>query len=143
MSNGVVDLNIEKFKNSYPVFRDQSDSQIEMVFFEATIILNNTKQSPIRDLQRREFFIYLAMAHILTLAKQQSDGNGAVGRLSSASEGSVSVSLDYGASTASSKWWEQTTFGAKYWQYTKQYRTALIASLHQEMYVSRSRTRWW
>ncbi|MEQ4659659.1 DUF4054 domain-containing protein, partial [Providencia manganoxydans] len=46
-------------------------------------------------------------------------------RASSASEGSVSVSLDYGPTTNAEKWYTQTPYGAEYWQMTSKYRSFL------------------
>jgi len=137
MTNGVVVLDVNKFREIYPEFASMSDFQLENAFYEATIRLNNTEKSPVKDVQRREFLLYLAMAHICTLNKQIANGNGSVGRLSSATQGSVSVSLDYGSSSSASKWWEQTSYGAKYWSLIKQYLTATIVSLHEQMAVNR------
>jgi hypothetical protein len=47
-----------------------------------------------------------------------------VGRISSASEGSVSVSADMAGASASAAWWNQTTYGATAWQATNKYRRA-------------------
>lgn len=142
MANGVVVLDTNRFRASYPEFKNLTDFQIENAFYEATIRLNNTEKSPVKDLQRREFLLYLAMAHICALNNQIATGNGSVGRLGSATQGSVSVSLDYGSSSSASKWWEQTPYGAKYWSLIKQYLTATIVSLHEQLYVNRTNSRW-
>jgi hypothetical protein len=76
-------------------------------------------------------------AHIAWLnAPRDADGNPAstgspaspiVGRINSASEGSVSVQADIGDATAGSPsqpWYMQTRYGAAYWAATAQYRTA-------------------
>jgi hypothetical protein len=47
-----------------------------------------------------------------------------VGRLNQASEGSVSASFDYGAASAGSgEWFNQSQYGAAFWQATSSYRT--------------------
>ena len=46
-----------------------------------------------------------------------------VGRVASASEGSVSVSLEYASSTSVNQaWFFQTPYGAQFWQATAAYR---------------------
>ncbi|KAG1434388.1 hypothetical protein G6F55_014548 [Rhizopus delemar] len=44
--------------------------------------------------------------------------SGLVGRVSSATEGSVSVSSDYSAPAGSAQWYLQTPYGAMYWEAT-------------------------
>jgi hypothetical protein len=56
----------------------------------------------------------VVLAHILQLVT-----NGQVGRVDSATEGSVTGSFSFG-DTTSSTWWNQTTFGAMCWQQIKQ-----------------------
>ena len=56
----------------------------------------------------------VVLAHILTLV-----GNQQVGRVDSATEGSVTGSFSMG-DTISSTWWNQTMYGAKCWQQIKQ-----------------------
>lgn len=46
-----------------------------------------------------------------------------VGRVSSATEGSVSVSLDMGAVAENAAWWMQTQYGATFWNMTRALRT--------------------
>ncbi|EDJ4876599.1 DUF4054 domain-containing protein, partial [Salmonella enterica] len=46
-----------------------------------------------------------------------------VGRITSASQGSVSVSVDNSGSNDASWWYLQTPYGADYWQATAPYRS--------------------
>jgi hypothetical protein len=49
-----------------------------------------------------------------------------VGRINSATEGSVSITSDYGSAGSggpSEAWYTQTPYGALYWAATAQYRT--------------------
>jgi hypothetical protein len=77
------------------------------------------------DTQTRQRLLGLLTAHI---AKLFAPVNGVpspdfVGRLNSASEGSVSVGLDFPGISPNAAWYMQTKYGAMYWQLTARYRT--------------------
>lgn len=141
MTDNVVVFDPTKFRELYPEFSDFTDAQLQNFFYQAEMLFNNTEKSCIKDLNRREALLFMIVAHIAQLKKNINSGNGTVGRVASASEGSVSVSLDYGTVGNSERWWLQTPYGAQYWQFTAQYRTGLVLSVHQSMPVRRTR-RW-
>jgi hypothetical protein len=87
----------------------------------AGLFLDNTDASPIQDIPTRTTLLYMIVAHLAALGGPGASGN--VGRIASASEGSVSVSFDYAGASASNAYWLQTPYGAQYWQATAQYRT--------------------
>lgn len=91
----------------------------------------------IKSTEERELLLFLLVAHIATLQMRLESGNEAVGRIAGASEGSVSVSLDYGQSAASEKWYLQTQYGARYWALTRQYRSFLYIAGRMPMPVRR------
>ncbi|WP_272670103.1 MULTISPECIES: DUF4054 domain-containing protein [unclassified Providencia] len=122
---GTVELDPTRFKDAYPQFSALNDTQLQMLFVKACSLLNNTKCSYVKDLAEREMLLFLLMAHMAYIQSQIAEGNSAVGRASSASEGSVSVSLDYGQTTNAEKWYTQTPYGAEYWQMTSKYRSFL------------------
>ncbi|MDX4947161.1 DUF4054 domain-containing protein [Providencia manganoxydans] len=122
---GIVELDPNRFKEAYPQFNMLNDTQLQMLFVKACSLLNNTKCSYVKDLAEREMLLFLLMAHMAMIQSQINEGNSAVGRASSASEGSVSVSLDYGPTTNAEKWYTQTPYGAEYWQMTSKYRSFL------------------
>ena len=134
--DGIVDLDLVKFKAAYPNFK-ATDAQLEMWFVEAGMLINNTPQSCIKSLVEREVLMFLLMAHFAELQARVEAGNSAVGRLASASEGSVSVSFDNGSSTLSSAWYQQTPYGAKYWAMTARYRSFLYVATNFPMRVRR------
>ena len=142
MTENVVVFNPAKFRELYPQLSKFTDAQLQNFFYQAEMLFNNTKCSFIKDLGRREMLLFMIMAHLAQLQSNIDAGNSTVGRVSSASEGSVSVSLDYGTVSNSSRWWIQTPYGAQYWQFISQYKTAAIISVHQGMPVRRAR-RWW
>jgi len=90
----------------------------------AATLLDNSDASPVRDATRRLALFNLLVAHLAALdarsAQAGAAGGGMLGRVASASEGSVSVSMgDY--PVGSGKWFEQTQYGAQYWQAVQPY----------------------
>lgn len=68
----------------------------------------------------------LLAAHIAQLLAPPANGgvpSGIVGRINTATEGSVSVGADLPGITASSAWFAQTTYGLMFWQATAPWRT--------------------
>lgn len=132
----VVVFDLSKFKELYPSIKS-TESQLEFAFIKATMLLRNDKNSCVCNMQEREALLYLLVAHIATLGANVEGGNTAVGRASSATEGSVSVSLDYGTTTNAEKWYTQTPYGAEYWALTSRYRSFLYTLGEHPMNVWR------
>jgi hypothetical protein len=105
----------------YPQLAAQGPVVAGEWFKGAEVILNNTDVSWVQAIPERTFLLNLLTAHIGTLFQAGASG-GLVGRISSATQGSVTVSSDYAAPEAAS-WFLQTPYGALYWQATAQYRT--------------------
>jgi hypothetical protein len=125
--NGVVIFDPAKWLLAYPEFTCISADQANAYFDRATLILNNTACSPVCDLNQRSALLNLLTAHIakLNFGSNGQPASGVVGRISQASEGSVSMSADMGPVTTNSAWYLQTAYGAEYWQATAGYRTAV------------------
>lgn len=113
------------FLTRFPEFSTVNTALLGEYFIEATLKLDPTDASLVQDQNQRSVLLNLLTAHIAALEQGTGeDGpSGVVGRVSSASQGSVSVSLDYGAVSQSQAWYVQTPYGAKYWALTAQYRT--------------------
>lgn len=130
-----------EFRALYPNFDSYTDEQLEW-FFEMVEndILDNTESACIPLKTRRKLF-FLLVAHMAELQNRINDGNtGLVGRISSATEGSVSISSDYLSSpTALAQWLNQTSYGAMYYAMTAKYRTILWVASQRPMPVNRSR----
>jgi hypothetical protein len=116
----VVVFNPTTFKTRYPEFAAVSDSLLSAYFTEAGLYLSNKDNSPVKDVGRRELYLNMLTAHVATLGGALSaDGlPRPVGRISSASEGSVSVSFDATLTPGSADWFKQTQYGAAFWQAT-------------------------
>lgn len=118
---GVVTFDSKAFRALYPMFAAASNDLLQARFNQAaTLYLDNTDASLIADLKEREQLLFLLVAHLCAL---RGEDNGLVGRITSASEGSVSVSVDSSGSNDASWWYLQTPYGADYWQATAPYRT--------------------
>lgn len=135
--DGVVVFDPVEFRALYPTIQ-ANDDQLEMYFEMAETFLDNTKCSVVKDLGARKRLLYLLVAHIATLTGQAEQGNNVVGRVSSATEGTVSISLDYGTMGNNERWYLQTPWGAMYWQLTKKYRSAVYRLGLKPMPVQRT-----
>lgn len=129
---GVVIFDPSAFKLRYPEFSSVDDALLQQYFTQATIYLDNTDFSRVSDLAVRAMLLNMLVAHIAFLysgANGQSP-SGLVGRIDSASEGSVSVHADMPGVTANSAWYMQTKYGADYWNATAPFRTFQYISGH-------------
>ena len=100
------------------------EQQAQALFDEAGLLyLDNTPQSPVSDVSRRLALLNMIVAHLAALGGAGTAGGygvptGMVGRVSKATEGSVSVESDIGTVSGSAAWWAQTTYGYAFWQAT-------------------------
>ena len=133
----VVEFVVAEFREMYPKIT-ASDLQLESFFYEAELLFNNTSKSCVKDLKKRKVLLYMIVAHLATLFQKALAGNGLVGRLSSASEGSVSISSEYSVSqVGGEKWWSQTPWGADYWTLSAPYRVLNYVATNFPMPVNR------
>ena len=95
MTMAVVVFDIDEFRALYPNIV-ATDAQLRMFFSIAEGFLDNTDCSIVKDVAARKTMLYLLVAHLASLNQQAESGNAVVGRVASATEGSVSISLDYG-----------------------------------------------
>lgn len=120
----IVVFDINAFRERYPEFDTVSDTLLNAYFVEATVYLDNTDCSPVTDVNVRAVYLNMLVAHIAALNSGVGGQkpSGLVGRVASASEGSVSVSTGEVPVSQSSWWYLQTPYGAAYWQATARYR---------------------
>jgi hypothetical protein len=120
----VVVFDPTAFKARYPEFASVANATLSAIFPEACLYLNNTDRSPVGNVTRRALLLNMLVAHIGSLGGLLSaDGQPKpVGRISSASEGSVSASLDY-AAPGTLAWYNQTQYGAAFIQATSAIRS--------------------
>jgi hypothetical protein len=112
------------FKQGYPEFAGMADAVLMQYFAQAEQFVDNTDGSRVVNETERLILLSLLVAHIARLRQNAAaNGGGLVGRVSSATEGSVSVSADYGQIAYGQAWYVQTQYGAEYWSMTAKYRT--------------------
>lgn len=111
------------FKAAYPEFQSVPDATLDAYFLRSQLFLAND-DCPVDDEAKRLQLYYLLVAHIAMLSGALNPGGvpGAVGRTSSATEGSVSVSLEFNA-TMGASWFVQTSYGATFWAATAYLRS--------------------
>lgn len=119
----VVVFDPAAFKLAFPQFANAADASLTALF---TMIgyayIDNTDGSIVVNVDQRGAMINFLMAHLLTLFGYATTdgtiipGTGSVGRVASATEGSVSTSLGYNVPTgATEAWYAQTPYGAALW----------------------------
>ena len=141
---GPVTWSYEWFQQRYPdIARWVSPEMGQMYFDLATLYLDNSDGgssidihgcgcagsravgSPVRNIGQRQILLGLLTAHIASLNANLNGqaSSTMVGRIGSATEGSVSVTMDY-PQVAGAEWFGLSKFGQLFWQMTAAYRTA-------------------
>jgi len=125
MATGVVVFDPATFKVRYPEFVNVSDALLQAYFDEATIYLANTEDSRVQDVAQRAVLLNMLVAHIaqMNAGSATQPASPLVGRVNTATEGSVSVGTDMGVVPFTAAWFLQTKYGASFWQATARYRT--------------------
>lgn len=125
--NPVVIFDYVVWSLRYPNLASSVNSaQALMYFNEATLYCDNTPNSVIdNSTGQRQLMLDMLTAHIALL---NANINGQppspiVGRINSATEGSVSVQSEMNYPPGSAQWFMQTQPGASYWAATAKYRT--------------------
>lgn len=121
----IVSFNYDNWIALFPQFSYITAPQATALFNAATNYCRNDGGGPVCSPTQKTFLLNLLVAHLAQLFAPAANGQAAstlVGRISNASEGSVSVSSDY-PSNPSSAWYTQTQYGAAYWEATKPFRS--------------------
>ena len=123
------------FVARYPEFDALTNDMLQAYFDEAGLYCANASSNPAWCVGVLPQLLNLVTAHVAWLnAPRDANGNPAavgapaspiVGRINSASEGSVSVGAEFSSSGSPSEaWFLQTKYGAAFWQASAQFRTA-------------------
>lgn len=116
----------------YPAFANVSAGAAQGYFNTATLYCSN-RLGPVPTVADLTTLLYLLTAHVAWLFSPR-DGQGnpsssgtstqsLVGRISDATEGSVSVTTDNQYPPGTAQWYQQTPWGSAYWAATAIYRT--------------------
>lgn len=131
--SGIVTFNFAAWVAQFPEFAALTEPQAQGYFDQGGMYLDNFGGGPCIVPAQKTILMNLVTAHIAWLfAPRDANGNPAatgtpappiVGRISSASEGSVSLSIENQYPPGSVQWWQQTRYGSAYWAMTAAYRT--------------------
>jgi hypothetical protein len=127
---GVVVFDYSEWLNQYPEFAGVTVGQATSYFNRITYggLVDNTPTSVIQDLFQRTILLNLAVSHMAYLFAPSANNGQArqlVGRISGATEGSVSVQTEYKIPTSDLEaWWNQSPYGSEYYAATSRFRTA-------------------
>jgi len=131
----VVSFDYNGLVAMFPAMTPVGAPLLEVYWGIATTMHRNDGGGPVGDAGLQASLLNMLTAHLAQLfAPRDANGNPAasgadspnvVGRISSASEGSVSVQTEalQGFTTAQASWLSQTKYGALYWAATAQFRT--------------------
>jgi hypothetical protein len=130
IQTGVVVFVPATFKTLFPEFATVGDAVLAFNFDLATLFLNNNCCSVVQSAPKRETLLNLLVAHITALRNGANGqaASGIVGRVSSASEGSVSVDADLGDVPFSAAYFAQTQWGLMFWRATAPWRQMIYVA---------------
>jgi hypothetical protein len=121
-----VAFDYQRWIARYPEFCSVNEPTAQAYFDEATLYLRNDGTGPVSTESVQLTLLNMLTAHIAKLNATVGGvaPSGLVGRITDATEGSVSVSVDKMVGDKSAAWYQQTQYGASFWQATRAYRTA-------------------
>lgn len=127
----VVVFSFTDFVAAYPQFASLGPTILGNYFAMAGDFVNNTDCSIVPDCPPqaglRTHVLYLLTAHLATIfgTVNGQAPSGLVGRVSDATQGSVSVGTDLNIASQGAQFFLQSPFGFAAWQALAPYRTAL------------------
>jgi hypothetical protein len=124
----IVQFNYAAWLAIYPEFTSTVNSaQAQEYFNIATTIHRNDGGGPVTSATQQLSLLNMVTAHIASMFAPSAAGgssSGIVGRINSATEGSVSVQAAYSNNVSEQMaWFIQTKYGAMYWVATAPFRT--------------------
>lgn len=121
----VATFSYPTFVGRYPEFQGIDPGLAAAYFAEATLYLRNDGTGPVQDAGQQLVLLNMLTAHIAKLNALNPDGSsasGLVGPITSATEGSVSVSSGLAVGTGVEGWLQQSSYGYAFWSATAPYR---------------------
>lgn len=136
----IIEFDYSSWVQLFPEFAYIDPSLIQSYFAVATNFVRNDGDGPVNNVAQQTMFLNYVTAHITKLFAANPDGSPSastqlVGRISSASEGSVSVSTEFNDTSALGAYFNQTEYGATFWAASRPYRTMRwIRPLNQRVF---------
>lgn len=122
----IVQFNYAQWLSAFPAFASIGQMTAQSYFDLATSVHRNDGGGPVTSAAQQLTLLNLLTAHIAQLFSPQGSGQGGglVGRINSATQGSVSVQAAYSNNvTEQMAWFIQTQYGALYWTASAPFRT--------------------
>lgn len=123
---GAVTFDYTTWLLRYPEFAPIPQARVQLFFNEATRFCKNCL-GPVNTVEALRDFLNMVTAHIASLNTDVNGNpkppNAPVGRLSDATEGTVSASYQNDYAPGTPQWFQQTPYGSEYWAATAQFRT--------------------
>lgn len=115
------------FSTRYPEFAYIGEPLATAYWEEATLYHDNTGVGPVGDATAQRLYLNMLTAHIAMMNSglEGQGPSGLVGRVSSATEGSVSVSVENNYPPGTVQWYQTTRYGSAYYAAVSKYRRAL------------------
>jgi hypothetical protein len=119
------------FQAMYPNLASIGDPTVSSYWNQAAFFHDNSGGGPVCSVPLQQALMNMMAAHLMvifgaiTINGDGSVNQGVVGRVNTATEGSVSVGSENDYPPGSAQWFQQTAFGSAYWQATAQFRTFL------------------
>lgn len=110
------------FIETFPEFATVSDAQSSLYVILAKSYFDASQYSAL-DSATANTLYQLILAHLLSLASRS--GNGGIGAISQAGEGSVNLGF---TSLNNMNWWQQTTYGSMFWQLVRRWLSPVNVS---------------
>ncbi len=121
----IVAFDYTSWAAMFPQFSALTEQQVEgLILPLAQQYHANDGSGPVLTASTQTNLLNLMVAHVaqLMFGPNGTGANGAVGRISNATEGSVSLQTEF-PTEATNAWFLQTQWGAMYWQACAPYRT--------------------
>lgn len=131
-----VTFDYQAWQKRYPEFSTVDPVLAQAYFNEATLYWRNDGTGPVSDENIQQMLLGMLTAHI---AKMNATVNGQapsdiVGRITDATEGSVSVSAEkFTNLSEAAQWFMQTKYGAAFWRATSGFRRAVYRPFNRPM----------
>ncbi len=121
----IATFNYQTWVARYPEFVAVGQPLADLYFAEAQLYLVNDGSGPVEDPNVQLALLNMLTAHIAALygGANGQPASPLVGRINTATEGSVSVGADLPNLPGTAAWFVQTKYGISFWQASAAFRT--------------------
>lgn len=149
----IVEFDYAGWTARYPEFAGVQEATAQMYFNEAGLYCGNSAEAsgpPISDPAIKTMLMNMVTAHIAYLNGYTTLPDGTVvpkselvGRITNASEGSVSVATENQYPPGTVQWYQQTKYGSAFWAATASFRTMRYRRANPAVLLGQARGGLW